>query len=59
MITSLLNATSKINIKTNTTLKTPEWKKICKECHSAAKKSGWTKSDSKNLLKQIRENNNF
>lgn len=27
MITSLLNATSKINIKTNTTLKTPEWKK--------------------------------
>lgn len=36
-----------------------EWKEICKECSSIAKKQGWKKADSKKLLRQARKSNNF
>ncbi len=58
MITSLnmkTNMSTKLNIVSNK----PEWKSLCNDCYSATKKAGWTKKDSKNLLKQIRERENF
>ena len=49
------NISTKLNIVSNK----PEWKSLCEDCYSATKKTGWTKKDSKNLLKQIRERENF
>ena len=49
----------KNSAKLNIVINEPEWKEICRECSSIAKSKGWKKSDSKELLKQIRKNNNF
>lgn len=59
MITSLSNLKTNTASKFNIVSKEPEWKLLCKECSAAAKKAGWTKKDSRNLLKEIREKNNF
>lgn len=59
MITSLNMKTTNISAKLNIVSDKPEWKSLCQECYSAAQKTGWTKKDSKNLLKQIRERENF
>lgn len=32
----------------------PEWEELCTECSTMAEKVGWTKEDSRNLLKRIR-----
>lgn len=32
----------------------PEWEELCKECSSVAKAVGWTKKDSRELLKKVR-----
>ena len=32
----------------------PEWEELCSECSSMAKSVGWTKEDSRRLLKEIR-----
>ena len=40
----------------------PEWEELCNECSVIAKKAGWTKEDSRRLLKQIRretKSNNY
>lgn len=50
---TLTNTQPKLNIVVNE----PEWKEVCKECSYATRKSGWTKKDSKKLLKKIREKN--
>lgn len=50
-----IGAKTKKVTELNIVVNEPEWKEICKECSSAAKKSGWTKKDSKQLLKKIRE----
>lgn len=32
----------------------PEWKELCDTCSSMAKSVGWTKEDSRKLLKKVR-----
>ena len=32
----------------------PEWEELCNTCSSMAKSIGWTKQDSRNLLKKVR-----
>ena len=32
----------------------PEWEELCNTCSSMAKSVGWTKEDSRNLLKKVR-----
>lgn len=32
-----------------------EWKELCNKCSAMAKTVGWTKKDSRNLLKEIRK----
>ena len=32
----------------------PEWEELCNTCSSMAKSVGWTKQDSRNLLKKVR-----
>ena len=32
----------------------PEWEELCSKCSSMAKAVGWTKEDSRNLLKKVR-----
>lgn len=44
-------ASKKLNIASNIK---PEWEELCEECSAAAKKVGWTKSDSRKLLKEAR-----
>lgn len=46
-----LKTSKKENIVSNIK---PEWEELCQECSSAAKKAGWTKEDSRKLLKQVR-----
>ena len=55
-VTNIEAKTKKIT-ELNIVVNEPEWKEICRECSCAAKKSGWTKKDSKKLLKEIREKN--
>ena len=52
-----IGAKAKKITELNIVVNDSEWKEICKECSCAAKKSGWTKKDSKQLLKKIREKN--
>lgn len=59
MITSLNMKTATVTNKLNIVSNKPEWKTLCKECFSATKKSGWTQKDSKKLLNEIRERENF
>lgn len=59
MITSLNMKTTSLTNKLNIVSNKPEWKALCQECFSATKKTGWTKKDSKNLLKEIRERENL
>lgn len=33
----------------------PEWAQLCDECFSATQKNGWTKEDSRKLLKETRK----
>lgn len=47
------NATNKkLNIASNIK---PEWEELCEECSKAAKKVGWTKADSRRVLKETRK----
>lgn len=32
----------------------PEWEELCERCSSMAKSVGWTKEDSRKLLKEVR-----
>lgn len=32
----------------------PEWEELCSKCSSMAKAIGWTKEDSRELLKKVR-----
>lgn len=32
----------------------PEWEELCEECSSMAKSVDWTKTDSRKLLKKVR-----
>lgn len=32
----------------------PEWEELCNQCSSIAKAVGWTKKDSRELLKKVR-----
>lgn len=62
MITSInanVNTSTTTIPKINNVSNKPNWKSLCNECSSAAKKAGWTKKDSKNLLKEIREKYNI
>lgn len=63
MITSInanVNTSSTTTVtKINNVSNKPDWKSLCHECSSAAKKAGWTKCDSKKLLKEIREKYNI
>ncbi len=36
----------------------PEWEELCNECSSIAKTVGWTKKDSRELLKRVRNESN-
>ena len=36
----------------------PEWEELCSTCASMAKSVGWTKQDSRNLLKKVRNESN-
>lgn len=46
------NATNKkINIASNIK---PDWEELCEQCSTAAEKVGWTKEDSRRLLKEAR-----
>ena len=33
----------------------PEWEELCSECSTMAKSVGWTKEDSRKLLKKVRD----
>lgn len=33
----------------------PEWEELCSECSAMAKSVGWTKEDSRRLLKKVRD----
>lgn len=61
MLTTLSNVQAKTKNITelNIVVNKPEWKEICKECSLMARRQGWKKTDSKKLLKEIREKNNF
>ena len=36
----------------------PEWEDLCSKCSSIAKAVGWTKKDSRELLKKVRHESN-
>lgn len=36
----------------------PEWEELCNECSSIARIVGWTKKDSRELLKRVRSEAN-